>query len=62
MLKKLRVIIFSIIISLIGLYVPVLVVAFTAGETNHESVLPYSIISSIIFLSAYLWFEKKHNE
>lgn len=62
MLKKLRIIIFSIIVSLIGLYVPVLVIAIMAGETNYESVLPYCIISSIVFLSVYLWIEIKHNK
>ena len=59
MFKKLRVIILSIIISLIGLYVPVLIVAIIAGETNYESVLPYCIISAIVFLSAYLLIERK---
>ncbi len=62
MLKKIRIIIFSIIAPLIGLYIPVLIIVIMAGETNYESVLPYCIISSIVFLSAYLWIEIKHDK
>jgi len=57
--KCIRIIALSIIILLIGLYVPVFIVAVVAGETNFEIVLPYCIANSIAFLGVYLWVENK---
>ena len=62
MATYLRIIILSIVVLLIGLYFPILILVVVNfdGDTTYEALLPYCIISSIIFLAVYLWFERKN--
>ena len=57
MKRLFKVLVFSLLALIIGLYLPVLVVAVLAGDTNYEKVLPYCLANSVLFLVAYLWFE-----
>ncbi len=60
MLKYIRIFILSILSFIAGVYIPVLVIAVVAGETNTETILPYLLLSGAVFLIFYLWLERKN--
>jgi len=58
----LRLLFLSIIAMLLGLYIPIfaLVVISPDSDIGYETLLPYCMISSVLFLFLYLWFERKN--
>ncbi len=62
MITYLRIIVLSIVILLIGLYFPILILVMVDFDNiiTYEDLLPYCMISSIVFLIVYLWFERKN--
>lgn len=57
MKKWIRFTLFTILSFLFGLYLPVIAVAILSGETNYEKVLPYCLLSAILFVAGYIAIE-----